>query len=81
MWREINLNISPAFILFFSPNSNLYRAQKHNQIPETKTLEEGSARRNITRKHDPTPNKKDKKQGGGGGGKGKWNTVDDGSLL
>ena len=57
-----------------------HEAQKHNQIPETKNIEEGSARRNITRKHDPTP-RKDKKQGGGAGGKGKWNKLDDGSLT
>lgn len=53
------------------------RADKH-KVPETKNIEEGSARRNITRKHDHDPHKKEKKQGGGGGGKGKWNETNDG---
>eukprot|EP00957_Ditylum_brightwellii_P041430 3137118-Ditylum_brightwellii.AAC.1 len=53
---------------------------KKKDLPETKNTEEGSARRNITRKHDPDPHKKEKKQHGGGGGKGKWNELDDGSL-
>ncbi|KAL9179081.1 hypothetical protein ACHAXT_000123 [Thalassiosira profunda] len=51
-----------------------------NKVPETKNTEEGSARRNITRKHDHDPHKKEKKQHGGGGGKGKWNDIDDGSM-
>jgi len=55
------------------------REQKHNQVPETKT-EEGSSKRNIMRRHDFDPTRKEKKQGGGGGGKGKWNDLDDGSL-
>jgi len=49
-------------------------------IPETRVGEEGSASRNIQRKHDHDPNKKEKKQGGGAGGKGKWNAIDDGSM-
>jgi len=49
-------------------------------VPETKGTEEGSAKRNITRKHDHDPHRKEKKQGGGGGGKGKWNPTDDGSF-
>ena len=57
-----------------------HRANKH-KIPETKNIEEGSARRNIARKHDYDPKKKEKKQQGGAGGKGKWNKLDDGSLL
>ena len=32
------------------------RAEK-KQVPETKNTEEGSARRNITRKHDHDPHK------------------------
>jgi hypothetical protein len=32
------------------------RADKH-KVPETKNIEEGSARRNITRKHDHDPHK------------------------
>ena len=63
----------------FSLYPRNHREHKKNQIPETKT-EEGSARRNIIRKHDQDPNRKEKKQGGGGGGKGKWNNVDDGSM-
>lgn len=65
----------PLFYSYFY----LRREHKKNQIPETK-VEEGSSRRNIIRKHDYDPLKKEKKQGGGGGGKGKWNGVDDGSL-
>lgn len=57
----------------------IHREQKKNQVPETVT-EEGSARRNIIRKHDFDPKHKEKKQGGGGGGKGKWNDLDDGSM-
>ena len=61
------------------------RANKHNKVPETKNIEEGSSRRNITRKHNThdTQHNKVKKQGGGGGvgGKGQWNELDDGSLL
>lgn len=49
-------------------------------MPETKGTEEGSAKRNITRKHDHDPHRKEKKQHGGGGGKGKWNDLDDGSM-
>ncbi|KAL7494714.1 hypothetical protein ACHAWT_003665 [Skeletonema menzelii] len=55
-------------------------AEKH-KVPETTKTEEGSARRNIARKHDHDPTKKEKKQGGGGlGGKGTWNDLDDGSM-
>ena len=50
------------------------------KVPETKGTEEGSAKRNITRKHDHDPHRKEKKQHGGGGGKGKWNDLDDGSM-
>jgi hypothetical protein len=50
------------------------------EIPETKTGEEGSAKRNIQRKHDHDPNRKDKKNHGGAGGKGKWNDLEDGST-
>lgn len=35
----------------------LFRANNHNKVPDTKNTEEGSARRNITRKHDHDPNK------------------------
>lgn len=53
--------------------------KKKNKIPETKT-EEGSSKRNIVRKHDHDPNRREKKQGGGAGGKGKWNPIADGSI-
>jgi hypothetical protein len=72
------------FFFLFRSLSSPRRANKHNKIPETKNIESGSSRRNITRRHDIDPHgiKKDKKQGGGGiGGKGNWNKVDDGSWL
>eukprot|EP00566_Odontella_aurita_P029873 CAMPEP_0113595626 /NCGR_PEP_ID=MMETSP0015_2-20120614/39846_1 /TAXON_ID=2838 /ORGANISM="Odontella" /LENGTH=65 /DNA_ID=CAMNT_0000502973 /DNA_START=447 /DNA_END=644 /DNA_ORIENTATION=- /assembly_acc=CAM_ASM_000160 len=53
---------------------------KKDGVPETQGTAEGSARRNIARKHDHDPNRKEKKQHGGGGGKGKWNDVDDGTM-
>jgi hypothetical protein len=53
--------------------------ERKDPVPESK-VEEGSAKRNIVRKHDHDPNRKEKKQGGGGGGKGKWDPLDDGSL-
>eukprot|EP00521_Asterionellopsis_glacialis_P000694 CAMPEP_0195257056 /NCGR_PEP_ID=MMETSP0706-20130129/6592_1 /TAXON_ID=33640 /ORGANISM="Asterionellopsis glacialis, Strain CCMP134" /LENGTH=66 /DNA_ID=CAMNT_0040310193 /DNA_START=101 /DNA_END=301 /DNA_ORIENTATION=+ len=60
------------------------KADSHHKggsgIPETKGTSEGSAGRNIQRKHDHDPSRKEKKQGGGGGGKGKWNQMDDGSM-
>lgn len=49
-------------------------------VPETKVGEEGSAKRNIQRKNDHDPNRKDKPQHGGAGGKGKWNDTDDGTT-
>ena len=49
-------------------------------IPETKGVEEGSSKRNIVRKHDHDPSRKEKKQHGGGGGKGKWDDLDDGTM-
>lgn len=48
-------------------------------LPDTK-VEEGTAKRNIIRKSDQDPNRKEKKQGGGGGGKGKWDEIDDGTM-
>ena len=33
------------------------RSADKNRVPETKNTEEGSARRNITRKHDHDPKK------------------------
>jgi len=53
---------------------------KSRQIPDTTKVEEGSSRRNISRKHDFNPSRKDKKQHGGGGGKGKWNDLNDGTT-
>jgi len=49
-------------------------------VPDTKTGDEGSAKRNIQRKHDHDPNRKEKKNHGGAGGKGKWNDLDDGTV-
>ena len=59
------------------------RDKKKNEIPETEKVSEGSSRRNIARRHQYDPYKKEKKQhgGGGAGGKGKWNDLDDGSNL
>ena len=60
-----------------------YREEHHKgkvAVPESTGTAEGSASRNIQRKHDNDPSKKEKKQGGGGGGKGKWNDLDDGSI-
>ena len=56
------------------------RHEKKVGAPETQKTEEGSARRNIARKHDYDPTKKEKKQHGGAGGKGKWDDLADGSL-
>lgn len=61
----------------------IHREEHHkgkSDIPETRTGEEGTAKRNIQRKHDHDPNRKPKPQHGGAGGKGKWNEIDDGSL-
>ena len=55
--------------------------KKHSVIPETRVGDEGTAKRNIQRKHDHDPNRKTKPNHGGAvGGKGQWNDVDDGSL-
>ena len=65
--------------------NHLYYREDHHKgkadVPETRGTEEGSAKRNIVRKHNGDPHQKEKKQGGGGGGKGKWNELDDGSML
>ena len=37
-------------------SKTIKRVDKH-KVPETKNTEEGSARRNIARKHDHDPNK------------------------
>lgn len=61
----------------------LFRDELHkgkSDIPETRIGEEGTAKRNIQRKHDHDPNRKPKPQHGGAGGKGKWNDVDDGTV-
>ncbi len=45
------------FFFFFDGGvAQKHRADKH-KVPETKNIEEGSARRNIARKHDHDPNK------------------------
>lgn len=68
----------------YSPSLlSVYREDQHkgkHSIPETVTGEEGTAKRNILRKHDHDPHRKDKKNHGGGGGKPKWDILDDGSL-
>ena len=51
-----------------------------NNVPETKVGEDGTAKRNIQRKHDHDPHRKNKPQHGGAGGKGKWNDMDDGTI-
>ncbi|KAG7337015.1 hypothetical protein IV203_017554 [Nitzschia inconspicua] len=38
--------------------------KKHGSVPETKKVSEGSASRNIARKHDHDPHRKEKKQHG-----------------
>jgi hypothetical protein len=54
---------------------------KKGAVPETRVGEEGTAKRNIQRRHDHDPNRKEKPQHGGGvGGKGQWNDIDDGTL-
>jgi hypothetical protein len=63
--------------------TTIYRDEikKHSAIPETRVGDEGTAKRNIQRKHDHDPNRKTKPNHGGAvGGKGQWNDVDDGSL-
>ena len=72
-----------SFLSFASFAPNVLRCisiSNEKKVPETKGVEEGSAKRNITRRHDHDPHRKEKKQGGGGGGKGKWNPTDDGSF-
>lgn len=48
-----NKNKTYTMILSFK---NEWRGDRH-KVPETKNIEEGSARRNIARKHDHDPNK------------------------
>jgi len=50
-------------------------SNKDHQPPETKGTEEGSAKRNIVRRHEKGPEKQQ-----GGAGKGKWRVTDDGST-
>eukprot|EP00978_Attheya_sp_CCMP212_P010347 scaffold24995_cov46-Attheya_sp.AAC.1 len=62
-------------------HTHTHRTDRANHgVPDTQKTEEGSARRNIARKHDFDPSKKEKKQHGGAGGKGKWNDMNDGST-
>lgn len=79
-------NIIHTIFLHFlhTHHHSTQRANKH-KIPETKNTQDGSSRRNITRRHDPTTNSNTKKEdgknrGGGIGGKGAWDKLDDGSL-
>jgi hypothetical protein len=67
----------------FPRRKKIHREEHHKgkvAIPDTKVGEEGSAKRNIQRKNDHDPHRKDKPQNGGGGGKGKWNELDDGTY-
>jgi len=60
-------------------NSGGDHSKKGHGVPETTSVKEGSAGRNIQRKSDHN-NGKQKKQGGGGvGGKGDWDPLKDGS--
>lgn len=45
------------YLTFLCRHSGEKRAEKHNKVPETTKTEEGSARRNIARKHDHDPTK------------------------
>jgi hypothetical protein len=67
------------FLLFQHIYREDHQRGKQSGPPETKIVEEGSAKRNITRKHDHDPNRKEKKQHGGAGGKGKWDETEDGT--
>eukprot|EP00977_Amphora_coffeiformis_P009487 scaffold2192_cov170-Amphora_coffeaeformis.AAC.21 len=50
-------------------------------VPDTTGVVEGSAKRNIQRKHGDGQNQKEKKNHGGAlGGKGNWDPLDDGST-
>ena len=77
-------SISPIFsrlcFICFQYIAMYISINNEKKVPETKGVEEGSAKRNIARRHDHDPHRKEKKQGGGGGGKGKWNPTNDGSL-
>ena len=75
-----SLDLIHSLALTTSIFPHLCHVRDHkNTVPETKT-EEGSSKRNIMRKNDHDPHRKEKKQGGGGGGKGKWDDLDDGSM-
>jgi hypothetical protein len=72
-------SLVPIFVSTHRIHREEHQRGKAVGIPETKVVEEGSAKRNIQRKHDHDPNRKEKKQHGGAGGKGKWNDMDDGT--
>ena len=76
------INLTDLFspLLHLLPMHCNISINNEKKVPETKGVEEGSAKRNITRRHDHDPHRKEKKQGGGGGGKGKWNPTDDGTF-
>eukprot|EP00751_Fragilariopsis_kerguelensis_P012378 CAMPEP_0170782056 /NCGR_PEP_ID=MMETSP0733-20121128/14618_1 /TAXON_ID=186038 /ORGANISM="Fragilariopsis kerguelensis, Strain L26-C5" /LENGTH=66 /DNA_ID=CAMNT_0011126315 /DNA_START=92 /DNA_END=292 /DNA_ORIENTATION=+ len=62
------------------PKTGTEHEKSGNGVPETTNVKEGSASRNIQRKHDPKKGK-DKKMGGGSiGGKGDWKQTNDGSM-
>lgn len=77
------LYLNSNFVVFLLHARQICRDEFHKgkvPVPETKVGEEGSAKRNIQRKHDADPSRKPKPQHGGGGGKGKWNEADDGTI-
>mmetsp|Transcript_4044 Transcript_4044/g.5624 ORF Transcript_4044/g.5624 Transcript_4044/m.5624 type:complete len:396 (+) Transcript_4044:110-1297(+) len=56
------------------PNGNPHTSNKDHSVPETRGTEEGSAKRNIIRRHEKGGEKRQ-----GGPGKGNWVVTDDGS--
>jgi hypothetical protein len=78
--------LTHCFLDFFFPRciypkNDSEDDSKKNPIPETRVGDEGTAKRNIQRRHDHDPNRKPKPQHGGGvGGKSQWNEIDDGTL-
>eukprot|EP00531_Pseudo-nitzschia_arenysensis_P011808 CAMPEP_0116114708 /NCGR_PEP_ID=MMETSP0329-20121206/121_1 /TAXON_ID=697910 /ORGANISM="Pseudo-nitzschia arenysensis, Strain B593" /LENGTH=64 /DNA_ID=CAMNT_0003608099 /DNA_START=93 /DNA_END=287 /DNA_ORIENTATION=+ len=56
------------------------KMNKAHGVPETTSVKEGSASRNIQRKNDHNFGKQKKQGGGGMGGKGDWDPLNDGSL-
>lgn len=53
----------------------------HRPVPDTRTGDEGSAKRNITRKNSGAGGGRSEGKRLGGGSKGKWDPMDDGSMA